>query len=309
MSIGFISHRECLLHNMGDFHPEQPARLVSIKEAVIHSDLSSVITYYDAPLAKRKHLLQVHDKDYIDYIFQMAPAEGLIPLDPDVWMNPHSLKSALRAAGAAVYAAELLMEKKENIVFCNIRPPGHHAEKDKAMGFCIFNNIAIAAAHLLQNFALNRVAIIDFDVHHGNGTENIFKDDDRVLYCSSFQHPFYPFAGADTRNNHIINIPLTANTSSDIYRDLVEKFWFKQIEKFAPDIILVSAGFDAYYQDEMANLLLTANDYFWLSQNIKIIADHVCEGRILSVLEGGYHLKGLGECVVAHLKGLHGDMK
>ncbi|WED44175.1 histone deacetylase family protein [Legionella cardiaca] len=304
MSLGFISHPDCLLHNMGMFHPEQPARLQAIENAVTHSNLESHLKYYQAPLATRQQLLRVHDSDYVDFIFNSSPAEGLIPLDPDVSMNPDSLTASLRAAGAVVYGVELILNKEVTAAFCNVRPPGHHAERDKAMGFCIFNNVAVGVSHALEQFQLKRIAIVDFDVHHGNGTENIFCKNQRVLYCSTFQHPFYPFSGANTKSEHIINIPLPAGTTGDVFRKQVEDRWFEQIKQFAPEMIFFSAGFDAYYQDELANLELTADDYLWITQCIKKIADDQCHGRMLSVLEGGYHLKGLGDCVVAHLHGL-----
>nr|HAT8713937.1 histone deacetylase family protein [Legionella jordanis] len=302
MRIGLISHPDCYLHEMGVSHPEQPARLAYIDKAVLNSDLN--ITYYEAPLAKRQHLIRAHQQEYVDLIFNITPSEGFIALDPDVLMSPYSLNAALRAAGSAIYAVELVIKQEKDLIFCNVRPPGHHAEKNKAMGFCIFNNIAVGAAHALEEFGLRRVAIIDFDVHHGNGTENIFYNDERVLYCSTFEHPFYPFSGADTRKNHIINIPLPANTSGALYREAVATKWFKSLEEFAPEMIFISAGFDAYYKDPLAHLLLKEEDYFWLSQHIKRIADKVCDGRIVSILEGGYDLEGLGSCVVAHLKGL-----
>ncbi|KTD20424.1 Histone deacetylase-like amidohydrolase [Legionella lansingensis] len=304
MQIGFISHKDCLLHDMGDFHPEQPDRLRSIEQAVKASDLNKVITYYEAPLATREQLLRVHDEEYVDFIFKIAPSQGLVPLDPDVWMNPHSLQAALRAAGAVVYGVELILKNEIDAAFCNVRPPGHHAERNKAMGFCIFNNVALGVAHALEQLDLERVAIVDFDVHHGNGTEDIFKRDERVLYCSTFQHPFYPFRGANTQEKNIINIPLPAYTTGKTYREHVEKLWFKQIEDFSPDMIFFSAGFDAYYKDELANLLLTPDDYLWITQKVKQIADKTSNGRMLSVLEGGYNLQGLGECAVAHLHGL-----
>ncbi|ASQ45775.1 histone deacetylase family protein [Legionella clemsonensis] len=304
MTIGFISHQDCLLHQMGAFHPEQPARLKVIEEAVSNSDLHHQLRYYQAPLAEREHLLRVHDKDYVDYIFRISPAEGMVSLDPDVMMNPHSLTAALRAAGAVIYGVELIMNEAVDAVFCNVRPPGHHAEHNRAMGFCLFNNIAIGVAHALEQYNLKRIAIIDFDVHHGNGTEDIFQKEERVLYCSTFQHPFYPYSGAATYSQHILNIPLPAGATGELFREKVEEFWLQQIEQFAPDMIFFSAGFDAYYQDDMANLMLRTEDYQWITQKIKQIADKHCQGRMLSALEGGYYLNDLGACVVAHLRGL-----
>ncbi|KTC78268.1 histone deacetylase family protein [Legionella brunensis] len=304
MAIGFISHHDCLLHKMGDFHPEQPARIQVIENAVSSSSLKSSLLYYQAPLVTKKQLLRVHEQEYVDFIFKNAPATGVIMLDPDVLMNPYSLTAALHAAGSVIYGVELIMAKEVDAAFCNVRPPGHHAERGKAMGFCIFNNVAVGVAHALEQFNLQRIAIVDFDVHHGNGTEDIFQQDERILYCSTFQYPFYPFSGVNTHNEHIINIPLSAGTNGNLFREKVEKLWLQKIEKFDPQMIFFSAGFDAYYLDDMANLLLTVDDYLWITQKIKKIADKCCEGRILSVLEGGYNLDGLGACVVAHLQGL-----
>ncbi|CEK10859.1 histone deacetylase family protein [Legionella hackeliae] len=304
MTIGFISHHDCLLHTMGAYHPEQPQRLEVIEHAVSHSDLVNQLVYYQAPLVEYEQLLNAHDKDYIDYIFNISPSEGMVAVDPDVWLNPHSLTAALRAAGAVVYGVKLLMNKDVDAVFCNIRPPGHHAEHNKAMGFCIFNNVAVGVAYALKQFNLKRIAIIDFDVHHGNGTEDIFRKDERVLYCSTFQHPFYPFSGATTQSKHILNVPLPAGANGDLFRKKVEQFWLPQINQFAPEMIFFSAGFDAYYKDDMANLLLNTEDYLWITQKIKTIADTHCKGRLLSALEGGYYLNHLGACVVAHLRGL-----
>lgn len=304
MSIAFISHPDCLLHNMGDYHPEQPARLQAIENELIRTELDNHLKHYEAPLATREQLLRVHDADYVDFIFQASPLKGLVPLDPDVWMNPYSLTAALRAAGAVILGVELVVKKEMDAAFCNIRPPGHHAERDKAMGFCFFNNVAVGVAHALTHFKLKRIAIIDFDVHHGNGTENIFQKDDKVLYCSTFQHPFYPFSGAETKSKHILNIPLPAGTTGKIFREKIEELWLEKVNQFEPEMIFFSAGFDAYYKDDLANLALTADDYLWVTQKIKKIADDYCQGRMVSALEGGYNLNGLGVCATAHIRGL-----
>ncbi|QBR83044.1 hypothetical protein E3983_00940 [Legionella israelensis] len=204
MTIAFISHPDCLLHNMGNYHPESPERLKVIDEAIDKSPLAAQIKRYQAPLATKEQLLCVHDERYVNFVFQSSPKEGSVVLDPDVVMNPSSLQAALRAAGAAVYAVELVMNEEAELAFCNVRPPGHHAERNKAMGFCLFNNVAVAVAHALNAFKLKKVAIIDFDVHHGNGTEHIFKNNEQVLYCSTFEHPFYPFCGTETHSKHTL---------------------------------------------------------------------------------------------------------
>ena len=304
MSIALISHPDCFLHNMGLSHPEQPARLLVIDDELSRLRLNDILKSYEAPLVTKEQLLRVHSEKHINDITKASPQDGLIAYAPDVYMNPHSLKAALRAAGAAVYAVDLVLANEVNQAFCNIRPPGHHAEREQAMGFCFFNNVAVAVAHALEQYKLKRIAIVDFDVHHGNGTESIFLNDYRVLYCSSFQYPFYPFSGADTISPHIINIPLPAGTSSELFREKTESLWFEQIKDFAPELIFFSAGFDAYIKDDIADLFLTEDDYFWITKNIKHIADECCEGRIISLLEGGYSLEGLGLCAAAHIQGL-----
>ncbi|KTC89226.1 Histone deacetylase-like amidohydrolase [Legionella drozanskii LLAP-1] len=305
MTIAIISHSDCLLHNMGPFHPEQAARVQVIGKQLKQSGLSQILKNYQAPLVKENHLLAVHSKEHINNLFHASPARGIIDYAPDVYMNPYSLTAALRAAGSAILGVDLVLNQEVNQAFCNVRPPGHHAERGNAMGFCFFNNVAIAVSYALEHYQLKRIAIVDFDVHHGNGIEDIFRNDPRVLYCSSFQHPFYPFSGADTKSSHIINIPLPAGTGSQVFQQKTAEFWFDKIKEFKPELIFFSAGFDAYIDDEMANLLLTENDYLWITENIKKIADQYCHGRIVSVLEGGYSLQGLKSCVIAHIQGLN----
>lgn len=303
MTIAIISHPDCLLHEMGEYHPECPQRLLVIEQALKDCDFADQLRHYEAPLVSREALLPVHDAAYVESIFKASPRVGYTYLDPDVLMNPHSLTAALRAAGAGVYAVDLLMSHEVSAAFCNVRPPGHHACRDRAMGFCIFNNVAVAVAYALSAYSLKRAAIIDFDVHHGNGTEDIFMADERVLYCSTFEHPFYPFSGADTHSDHIINIPLAAGTTGEVFRQKVEASWFEQVKAFKPDILFFSAGFDAYVADQMADIRLEPDDYFWITRKIKAIAEECCQGRMVSFLEGGYDLNGLGGCAVAHLRG------
>lgn len=304
MTIAVISHPDCFLHNMGVYHPEQPARLLVIEDELSKLAATGLLKAYQAPLATEEQLLRVHSKKHLDSIAQAVPQHGMIAFAPDVNMNPHSLKAALRAAGAGIYGVDLVMTGEVKQVFCNVRPPGHHAEREAAMGFCLFNNVAVAVAHALDQYQLKRIAIVDFDVHHGNGTEDIFRHDERVLYCSSFQSPFYPFGGTETQSSHIINIPLSAGTSSELFREKTASLWFEQIREFAPELIFFSAGFDAYAEDELADLFLKEEDYFWITKEIKKIANDCCKGQIISVLEGGYSLEGLGLCAAAHIKGL-----
>ncbi|MDR3477460.1 MAG: histone deacetylase family protein [Gammaproteobacteria bacterium] len=304
MSIALISHPDCLLHDMGESHPEQAARLQVIFEELVRAGLMDGLKPYLAPLATREQLLRAHSPDYVDAIFAASPKTGLVSLDPDTFMNSHSLTAALRAAGAAILAVRLVISGEVNSAFCNVRPPGHHAERAKAMGFCFFNNVAVAVMHALDHFKLKRIAIIDFDVHHGNGTENIFRQDERVLYCSSFQHPFYPFDGADTVSPHILNIPLPAGADGKVFREKIVEYWLPRIALFEPEMIFFSAGFDAYLFDEMSDLLLTEDDYAWVTAEIRKLADTYAHGRMVSVLEGGYELEGLGRCVAAHIRAL-----
>ena len=306
MSIAFISHADCALHNSGDNHPECPGPLAAIEDQILASRLDLVLRRYDAPLATREQICRVHGAAYVDEIFRKARHSERVWLDPDTWMNEHSLNAALRAAGGPVLGVELAMTRKDKAVFCCVRPPGHHAEANHAMGFCIFNNVCVGAAHALHEYELDRVAILDFDVHHGNGTENIFAGNRRVLYCSTFQHPFYPHTGTDLTADNIVNVPLPAGTSGGEFRAAVAAHWLPRLESFRPQLVFVSAGFDAHIEDEMAEMRLREEDYAWVTEAIRDIAERHAEGRIVSVLEGGYALPALGRSVAAHLNALLG---
>lgn len=306
MQTAYISHPLCLKHDMGDYHPESPARIHAIEDQLIAAGVLDHLQRHEAPEATRDQLLRVHAADYVDLIESNAPKHGMVQLDPDTAMNPFSYPAALRAAGAAVLGVDLVISGKAENAFCNIRPPGHHAERARAMGFCIFNNVAVGVAHALAQHGLRRVAIADFDVHHGNGTENIFHDDPRVMLCSTFQHPYYPYRGADSGNDHIINVPLAAGTDGDGFRDAVTKYWLPALERFQPELLMFSAGFDAHRDDEMAMLRLTETDYEWVTREVKRIAEKFARRRIVSVLEGGYELHALGRSALAHIKVLSG---
>ena len=311
MQTAYISHPLCLKHDMGNYHPESPARIHAIEDQLIASGLFDHLQRHEAPEATREQLLRVHDADYVDFIASSAPQHGIVELDPDTAMNPFSYPAALRAAGAVVLGVDLVMGKKAGSAFCNIRPPGHHAGHARAMGFCIFNNVAVGVAHALAQHGLHRVAIADFDVHHGNGTENIFHDDPRVMLCSTFQHPFYPYLGADSGNDHIINVPLPAGTDGTGFRSAVTQYWLPALERFRPELLLVSAGFDAHRDDGMAMLRLTEADYVWVTEEVKRIAEKYAQGRVVSALEGGYELhalgrSALGRSALAHIKALGG---
>jgi len=302
--LAVISHPDCLEHDSGPHHPESPDRLHAINNQIIMSGLDFVIRRFDAPLASREQLALAHDRTYVDHVFSVAPKEGSVELDGDTVMSPGSLDAALRAAGAGILGVDLIMKGEAGPVFCAIRPPGHHAEHDKAMGFCLFNNIAVAAAHALKEYGFQRIAIVDFDVHHGNGTEDIFRNDERVLFCSSFQHPFYPYTGHDSDTTNLIDVPLKAGTDGPAFRKAIKKHWLPALEKFRPQFIFISAGFDAHVYDEMSGLQLTEADYGWITEELLSIAKTHAEGRIVSMLEGGYEPGALARSVVSHLKSL-----
>jgi acetoin utilization deacetylase AcuC-like enzyme len=291
---------------MGAHHPECPARIHAIEDQLIASGLMDYLQHHDAPEATREQLLRVHDAAHLDHVAATSPAQGIVHIDGDTAMNPYTYQAALRAAGAAVLAADLVMAGKVENAFCGVRPPGHHAERARAMGFCLFNNVAVGAAHALEHYALKRVAIADFDVHHGNGTEDIFRNDPRVMLCSTFQHPFYPNSGADSGNEHIINVPLAAGAGGGEFRAAVTEHWLPTLEAFRPEMIFISAGFDAHRDDDMSMLRLSEPDYAWVTAELKRIAEQYAQRRIVSVLEGGYELHALGRSVAAHIKLLSG---
>jgi acetoin utilization deacetylase AcuC-like enzyme len=302
MSAAFITHPECLKHDMGAYHPERPARLTAIEDQLIASGIAQYLTRYEAPLATDEQLVRVHPADYVRAIRDAAPQSGTVHLDPDTAMNPWTLRAALRAAGAAVLAIDLVLKNDVKTAFCAVRPPGHHACRARPMGFCIFNNVAVAARHALHAHGLERVAIVDFDVHHGNGTEDIFEGDPQVLMVSTFQHPFYPYSGTEDPARNMVNVPLAAGTGSSGVREAVVAAWLPALEEFRPELVIFSAGFDAHAEDDMAMLRFTDADYAWITQQVKQVADRHAQGRIVSVLEGGYSLSALGRSVVQHLR-------
>jgi len=291
---------------MGEGHPEQPARLSAIFDRLIASGLEMIVRQIDAPLASREQLERVHDPRYVQSLFDRAPSHGLVMIDPDTAMGPHTLAAALRAAGAVVHGVDLVMQGEFEGVFCAVRPPGHHAERAGAMGFCFFNNVAVGAAHALAAHGLERVAIVDFDVHHGNGTEQIFEAEPRVLFCSSFQHPFYPFTGHETDTPQIVNITMPAGSDGTKFREEVERHWLHRLHEFEPQLLLISAGFDAHAEDDMSHIRLREPDYVWITRELKKIAEAHAQGRIVSTLEGGYNLSALGRSAVAHIDALLG---
>lgn len=307
MSIAYISHQKCQLHDMGPNHPEQPARLTAINDRLIATGLDLVLRRYDALPATRQQLLRAHDAAYVDTIFARSPEKGMVSLDADTSMNPHSLEAALLAAGAGTQGVDLLLGGEVSQVFCGVRPPGHHAEHARAMGFCLFNNVAVAACHALEHHGLERVAIADFDVHHGNGTEDIVAGDERILFCSTFQHPFYPHTGYGTAAANVVNVPLAAGCGGDEFKAAVQEHWLPRLDSFAPQLVIISAGFDAHQADPLADFRLVDEDFAWVTRRLCEQADRSAGGRVLSSLEGGYDLHALARCVEAHLKAMLGE--
>ncbi|MFW2374219.1 MAG: histone deacetylase family protein, partial [Gammaproteobacteria bacterium] len=281
MTVALVTHPDCKLHDMGPEHPERPERLVAINDQLIASGLEWLMQHFDAPKVSREQLLRVHDSDYIQTIFDMSPQQGRVQVDPDTSMNPYTLNAALYAAGAVVLGVDLVLRGDIDDVFCSIRPPGHHAEHNRAMGFCFFNNIAVATAHALTEYNLDRVAIVDFDVHHGNGTEDIFRNHPKVLFCSSFQYPLFPYSGSSSTSENIIYAPLALDCGSDGFRKAIKDNWLPALNAFQPQLILCSAGFDGHREDEMSHVGLNESDYLWVTQQIKNIANKYAKGRIV----------------------------
>ncbi len=302
----FITHADCFRHDMGAGHPECPDRLAAIEDQLIASGIGQFLERHDAPLATDEQLARVHPAEYIKAIRDAAPESGRVHLDPDTAMNPHSLGASLRAAGAAVLATDLVLRGEVTSAFCSVRPPGHHACRARPMGFCIFNTVAVAARHAIHAHGLERVAIIDFGVHHGTGTEEIFEGDEHVLMASTFQHPFYPYSGTERPATNMVNVPLAAGAGTKQFREAVEESWVPVLEDFAPQLVIFSAGFDAHAEDDMAMLRFTDDDYRWATEKVKAIADRHAGGRIVSVLEGGYSLSALARSAVQHLRVLAG---
>lgn len=306
MATAFITHVDCMKHDMGTYHPECPSRLAAIDDQLISSGIAPYLERYDAPLAQDEQLARVHPLPYVEAIRKVAPDEGIVHLDPDTAMNAGTLSAALRAAGAAVLATDLVIGGTHENAFCSVRPPGHHATRNRAMGFCFFNNVAVGIRHALERHGLERVAIIDFDVHHGNGTEDVFAGDERVLMVSTFQHPFYPYSGTEHPAPNMVNVPMRAGSGGQQFREVVEETWMPALDAFKPQMIYISAGFDAHVEDDMAMMRLVDQDYTWVTQKLVEVAERHAQGRIVSMLEGGYALSALGRSVVQHLRALGG---
>ena len=307
----YFTHKDCWKHEMGAGHPECPERLDAIEDRLLMTGVGDALDRREAPLAALGDLELAHGRMLIaalrglsdqlaDEILAGGPSHAQI--DPDTSLNVFTWHAALRAAGATLAATDAVMAGEVENAFCAVRPPGHHACRDKSMGFCFFNNIAVAAKYALARHGLKRVAIVDFDVHHGNGTEDIIQGDDRILMVSFFQHPFYPFTGADTQAGNMVNLPVPAYTKGMDIRELIEMMWMPRLEKFKPEMIFISAGFDAHREDDLGQMSLNEQDYAWITQRIKDVAKRHAHGRIVSSLEGGYNLGALARSVEAHIR-------
>jgi acetoin utilization deacetylase AcuC-like enzyme len=306
MSTLFFSHAECRLHDMGQGHPECPQRLDAISDHLLSCGLDIALDFRDAPLATLEQIERAHTAGYVTQLkdlLEQVQAEGVSrALDPDTLACPGTWRAALRAAGAAVAATDEVLWGRAGNAFCAVRPPGHHATRDQAMGFCFFNNVAVAARHALDVHGVERVAVIDFDVHHGNGTEDIVAGDDRILMCSFFQHPLYPYSGAVPKGTNMVNVPVAPYTRGAELRETIDSMWIPALDAFRPQMVFISAGFDAHREDELGQLGLVEADYAWITRRLKDVADRHAAGRIVSCLEGGYHLGALARSVAAHLR-------
>ncbi len=305
MSTAIYSHADCLRHEMGDWHPESPDRLRAIDDQLIRSGIDGLVERREGPLAELPALLRNHSEAAIALLRDNLPGTGeYYPLDADTLINEHSYQAALRAAGTAMAATDAVLAGDIANAFCAIRPPGHHARPGGAMGFCLFNNVALAARHALDGHGLDRVAIIDFDVHHGNGTAEAFRDDPRVLMASFFQHPFYPYTEPEPITANCVNIPVPARSGGDAVRAVVQEYWLPALHAFKPQMIFISAGFDAHREDDLGEMALVESDYAWMTRQIMAVGREHAQGRIVSCLEGGYNLSALGRSVVAHVRAL-----
>jgi len=300
-AVALFRHDDCRLHDMDGGHPEQPARLGAIDRALDAAELWPRLDLREAPLATADTLARAHPVAYVEDLFARAPADGVEVLDPDTLMMPYSLAAARRASGAGIAAVDGVMAGEFARAFCATRPPGHHAERATAMGFCFFNHVAVAALHALAVHGLERVAICDFDVHHGNGTEDIFAGDPRVLFCSTFQHPFYPGKAGPSVPGQRVNCPLPAGTDGAGLLAAIDERWLPALAEQRPQLVLVSAGFDAHRADPLGGMQLSAVDFGTITRRIVDVAERHAEGRVVSILEGGYDLDALGRSVATHV--------
>ncbi|WP_295534669.1 histone deacetylase family protein [uncultured Pseudacidovorax sp.] len=310
---GYYTHRDFWKHEMGRGHPECPERLDAIEDRLLVTGVADALERHDddIPLATLAQITRAHSATHMETLEALsqrlvadAPAGGPAhaPVDPDTSLCRGTLLAARRAAGAAIAATDAVMAGRLQNAFCAVRPPGHHACREQAMGFCFLNNVAIAARHALDEHGISRVAVVDFDVHHGNGTEDILAGDPRVLMVGIFQHPFYPFSGTDHPADNMVNVPIPAYTRGMDVREMIEAVWMPRLEAFRPELVIVSAGFDAHREDDLGQLGLNENDYVWITSRIREVADRHAKGRIVSLLEGGYNLDALARSVEAHVR-------
>jgi acetoin utilization deacetylase AcuC-like enzyme len=303
MSTLYLTHDVCIEHDTGEGHPERPDRLRAIKQ-VIDTDEFDDLKCEDAPMADVADIERAHPGDYIEMIRNATPQEGLVRVDGDTVLSPKSWEAALRAVGSGIHAVDQVMTGKVGNAFCAIRPCGHHAESETAMGFCVFNNIAVAGLYARASHDAQRIAVVDFDVHHGNGTQVMFWEDKDLYFGSTHQMPLFPGTGAltETGLGNICNAPLRAGDGGEIFREAFESRILPQLAVHRPDLILISAGFDAHERDPLGSLRLVEDDFAWATSKILDIADKSCEGRVVSMLEGGYDLEGLAKSVGAHVQ-------
>ncbi len=310
MNTALYSPHACRLHEMGPGHPECPERLDAILDHLRATGLDALLAHREAPLAQPEQLARAHSARYVaemgELMGRCAEAGRAQAVDPDTTVAAHTQEAALRAAGAAVAATDAVLSGEVRNAFCAVRPPGHHATRESAMGFCFFNNVAVAARHALDVHGLERVAVIDFDVHHGNGTEDIVAGDARILMCSFFQHPLYPYSGTEPRGTNMVNVPLAPYTRGPAVREVIDREWVPALEAHKPQMIFISAGFDAHREDELGQMGLVEADYAWITRRLVELAERHAQGRIVSCLEGGYHLGALARSVAAHLRELAG---
>lgn len=300
----YITHPDCRLHEMGPWHPECPQRLEAVSEALVVAGIKETLSHVQARPASDADLLRVHAPGYLAQIKACAPRTGYAQLDPDTVMNRHTLAAARAAAGAGLVAVDHIMSGEARRAFCSVRPPGHHACSDQAMGFCFFNNLAVAVAYTLEKYGIKKIAIIDFDVHHGNGTEEIFSENPNVLMCSFFQQPLFPDVCAVNNGKNMLNIPLPPGATGTEVRAIVTDIWLPRLVAFQPEMLFISAGFDAHKEDELAQLGLVEADFAWITEQLVNLAECTAGGRIVSFLEGGYNLPALGTSALAHVQAL-----
>jgi acetoin utilization deacetylase AcuC-like enzyme len=310
MNTAFYSHHACRLHDMGRGHPECPERLDAITDHLRATGLDIALAQHEAPVASAEQLARAHSARYVEHTIAMlrnAQTQGRPhQIDPDTAASPGTYQAVMHAAGAAVAATDEVIAGRAANAFCAVRPPGHHATREQTMGFCFFNNVAVAAHHALEVHGLHRVAVIDFDVHHGNGTENIIAGDERILMASFFQHPLYPYSGTEPSGDNMVNLPMAPYTRGPAMRAAVEQHWLPRLDAFKPQMFFISAGFDAHREDELGQMALVEDDYAWLTEQIMVLAERHAQGRIVSCLEGGYALSALARSVAAHVRVLAG---